>query len=660
MNSSLPATGLYDVTKRGAVAPDYSDAEARYRAMLLNELQLAYNTREQTHMELNDKSYSEYYLINRQQDMAYNPPKKNASDSRIVTGIIHEKDNTIESLIRDMNLQPKVEVFNHDDTALEDFATFATARLKKSLEKENFSDKIGDFARINVSQGNVFISEEKKCEYNVKKVPVANPDDPTKLKWTTVVEKGDEYCEAIAIPNTAVFATNLLENDQHKQGRIFVVLHLPKASVEHQYSKFPRWQSVPTYPTTTIVPNVTGNFGDFYLQQPAAGYVEYILMQSEVLNEWQVFINGVMMYPVQEENGKIVGFPLTYFSPSGSYTIVKGDNEKIPFFYYSKSVPTKNEVKEEVANEFLRIAVHKFRYSAFPSIGNNSDKVLPANIWDPSVVVPDIESKDISVLNPNGRLDQADFSFYEMIMNSIDETSVSKSVEGTNNADITATQYVDQKKENLKKLGITIDATMKFLQEIYWLRLWNEIEYLDKKSEKWSVEDQQFYEAYDSFMSEEVMDGQKGQVQFNLVDDVSGYDPYEMFKEEQLSANPVRKMYINAKDAKETLKRLKDKIKIRVVAEPDGQNQSLIGILFNLLTGYANLHGGVIPNLNYEYLDKIIGQNSGFEGNKLFTKVPLQSIMGAPGMMPENGTSATPGLPAKPKPPQNSILAGAN
>ena len=103
-NDTPKVSSLYDTQKRGAVPPEYSDSENKYRSLLLNNLMLAYNIREQFHQELNDKSYSEYYLINRQQDMAYNPPKRNASDSRIVTGVIHEKDNTILSIINDMNL----------------------------------------------------------------------------------------------------------------------------------------------------------------------------------------------------------------------------------------------------------------------------------------------------------------------------------------------------------------------------------------------------------------------------------------------------------------------------------------------------------------------------------------------------------------------------
>lgn len=669
-DDTTKVSSLYDTQKRGAVAPDYSDNENKYRSLLLNNLMLAYNIREQFHQELNDKSYSEYYLINRQQDMAYNPPKRNASDSRIVTGVIHEKDNTILSIISDMNLQPKVRIYDKDNKKLDELSNLLTARIKKSLTKENFDEKKSEFFKLLLSQGNVFVIDEKKTKYETKKVLTQNAKDPSKSKWTTVIEQGESFCEAVAIPNTAVFMPNLLENDLKKQPYIYMVFHMPRVSVEQVYRDYSRWQNVPKYPTKTVPPNTNGMWGDFYLQQPQAEFCEVIIYQSMPNNEYQVFINGVMMLPVQEEDNKVVGFPLTYYSPAGEYTLVKGDNEKIPFFAYSKSVPTKNEVKEEVANELLRIMVHKMRYSAFPSIGNNADKVLPTNIWDPSTIIPDLKSSDLSILNPNGSITQSDFSFYQLILNSIDDTSISRSLEGTQTNNQTATQYVDQKKEALKKLGISIDGAMETLRDIYWLRLWNEIEYLDQKISKWSHEDMELKQVYDSFSSEEDIEGKMGTVNYNLVEDTGGYDPAQLFQEEFSAAKPVRNIYVNPVKVKEIVKRLKDYIYIDVVSEPSGQNMSLLGVLFNVLMQYMQVKGGPISNLNFDYIDAIIGQNSGFDADKLFidqqkealANPMIDPITGQPiqGGSPEisgAGYQSQPGMVQLPKPPQNNILA---
>ncbi|MGV8130839.1 MAG: hypothetical protein ACP5N7_01935 [Candidatus Pacearchaeota archaeon] len=675
MDQVLTVSSLYDTQTRGAPPPDYSDAEGQYRSTILNNLQLAYNIREQYHMELNDMSYSQYYLINKQSDMAYNPPKRNASDSRIVTGIVHEKDSTIQSIIVDMNLQPKICFYDKGDEILTELGQMLTARVKKSLEQENFKEKLSEYIRILLSQGNAFIIDERKKKYEAKKIFNKDGTNPAKSKWTTVIEEGDEYCETVAIPNTAVFMPNLLENDLHKQPYIFMVVHMPKVSVEQVYRDYPRWKNVPKFPTNTIPPNTNGIWGDFYLQQPQKEFCEVIIYQSEPNNEYQVFINGVMMLPVQEFDGKITGFPLTYYSPSGTYTIVKGDNEKIPFFAYSKSIPSKNEVKESVANELLRLMVHKMRYSAFPSIGNNADKVLPTNIWDPSTIIPDLKATDLSVLNPNGSITQADFSFYQLISNSIDETSVSKSLEGAQSANQTATQYVDQKKEALKKLGISIDGAMDMLREIYWLRLWNELEYFDKKVKKWSHEDQEFIDAYDSFIASESIGGEMGQINYSLVDNPEEQDMEAQFKNEFNSSKPMRTKYVNPKKVKDFVKRLKDMVYIEVLSEPMGQNTALLGILFNNLMQYAQVQGGPVKNLNYDYIDSIIGENSGFDADKIFLKEKPAELsmpmidpttgLPIPGAAGQAMPGGTPGIPSPagsvqlPKVPQNNILANA-
>lgn len=660
---------LYNVEKRGSEIPDYSPAEVNYRNDILNKLQMSYNIRERSHSELNDKTYSEYYLINRQQDMAYNPPKKNPGDSRLVTGITHEKDNTIQQLIVDMNLQPQLEAYDQDDPEMKDWASFLTSLVKKSLKKEGFKKKFADYVRVNISQGNAFILEQRTKKYETRKVPIGNAPSPYLQKFNTITEMTDEYCESVGVPNTAVYLANLLEPELAKQEYVFVVLHMPTTSVAQMFKDFPRWESVPKTPTWTVPANTDGLWGDYWLQQPAKDYTEVIVYMNKPNNECQWFLNGTMMYPIEEKGGKIIGFPLTYFSPSGEYMLTKWNNERIPFFAYAKGIPTKNEVKEETANEFLRIATHKFRYSAFPSLGNNTDKIMPANIWDPSVIIPDVRGEDLSVLNPNGTLTQPDFSFYEMIMNSIDETSISKSLEGSNNQNVTATQYVDQKKENLKKLGITIDGTIEGLRDFFWLRLMNEMFYIDQKKKIYSKDEQKLIEMYDSFLGEDMPNGRP--TQFNLVDTLPKLDPYQMFMQEHQNPTKPRQMYIDPKKMKEVWLKIKDRFYMNVVSQPDGQNQSLLGILFNLLTQYQTLRGGVIPNLNWDYMDKLIDENSGFQSNKLFTKVPVNQmaqIMPAMGgnMPGVDGQNVPPGMftppskmPSKPKAPQNSLLANA-
>lgn len=640
---------LYDVQKRGTVAPDYSRAETYYRSDVLTKLQNAYVLREGTHMELNDMTYSEYYLINRQQDMAYNPPKRNAADSRIVSGVTHEKDSTILSLLMALNLQPRVRVFDNKDTELVDASTVMTAHLKKSLIKDKFKDKMPKLLRVNISQGNVFAQVKRDLRWCAKKVQTNKTDDPAKKQFKTILEKKDYGCTAVLIPNTGIFFPNLLETDFEKQPYIFSVMHLPTDDVAQVFKDFPRWKNIPKYPSQTVPVNVNGLWGDYFLQVPVQNYTEVIVYENKAKNEANVYLNGVQMFPVTEQDGMVLGYPLTEFSPSGNYDIVKGDNELIPFFAYGKSTPAKTQVKEETINELMRLMVYKMRQAAKPPIGNNSDKVLQANVWDPGVVTPDIRKDDLSILTPNAGITSADFSFYELVQKSIADSSVSASVEGTNtDQGLTATQYLDQKKENLKKLGLSIDNTISFLSRLYWLFLYEEISYLDVKNKQYDPEEEAFIEAYQSFSVDHKIDGMTGRLKINLVDDNSMRDGNEYFKNQTTMEDkadvPTREFYVRPDYIKGIMNNLSNKIYIDVVAEPEGQGQQLLSSLFNLLTEYANLRGGDTQNIDWDYIESLIGENSGFEQTKIFKKAPPIQMqpegMLPPGTPPPNTASA--------------------
>lgn len=315
------------------------------------------------------------------------------------------------------------------------------------------------------------------------------------------------------------------------------------------------------------------------------------------------------------------------------------------------------------------------RQAARPPIGNNSDKILQSNVWDPGMVTPDIRAEDMSILTPNAGITVADFSFYKLISESISQSSVSESIEGANdNPNITATQYIDQKKQSLKKLGLSIDNTIAWLKEIYWMRLFNEMQYITTKTEKYNAETGKLVEAYNDFMIEDTaVDGSKSRVQVKFVDDNTQRDSQGVLDEESEMSIPTKIMYVRPSYIKELVENLRDKMYIDVVSEPEGQNQSLLAILFNLLTEYANLRGGNIPNLNYDYLDTIVGQNSGFQSDKLFLKnlppAPMNPMMGPDGMPIDPSGGSAPGVKGKPSAPKlprnpsmnkgNSVLANA-
>lgn len=635
-------SSYYNLELRGTKAPDYTLAEATYRSERLSELNNAYVTREQPLMEMNNLAYSQSDLINFQADLAFNPPKKNPADSRIVSGYVREKDRTVTSVIMDMNFQPRVMAFDKRNTTLVDACQIFTARLKKTLIQMNFKDELENIASLLVARGNVFVDTRKQEKWKVNKIRTGKKIEGVvnqKVTWKTVYEKEYDYCSIDVLPNTAVFPMNLRGPGLKEQPRVYTVRHYPISELARRFKNNPRWASVPKTATTTVPTTVNGIWGDWWLQQPADGYGELIVMQSPVFNEFQEWVNGVQMHPVQQEGNLISGYPLTEVSPSGNWTLCKGDYERIPFFFFSKSNPDKNFVKEEELNEVMRLMVLMLRQKTQPSVGNNTNRVLQPNIWDPNMIISDIKKEDLSILKPNDGIGQAEFSFYKLLTESIDDTSVSKSLEGQNNKDMTLGQYTDQKKESLKKLGLCLDRVIDLLRQIYWNVLENEIAFLDQKTKQYK-EDGSFLEAYRSFSVEDSVDGRNGNVQVTLMDDTSDIDPYKKAQEEADMPGLNRSYYAKPASLQEIFKRMRDQIYIDVVSAPEGEQQSLLAILFNLLTQYVNLKGGDNRKINFDYIETIIADNSGFDSNKLFleeaVEPPVPSPMGGESMVPQN------------------------
>lgn len=600
-------------------------------------------------MELNNVPYSQYDLINFQCDLAYNPPRINPGDSRIVSGYVREKDRTITSVIMDMNFMPQVTPFDKNDRQLVDACQIFTARIKKTLIQSNFKDEMENMVSLLVARGNVFVDIRKQEKWQVRKIktgsPVIAPLGVQKVTWKTVYEKVCDYCTIDTLPNTSVFPINIREGGMKGQSRVYTVRHYPIAQLAQVFKNNPRWAAVPKTPTTTIPNTINGIWGDWCLKLPINDYGELITMESEVYNEFNCWVNGTQMYPVQLEDGNITGYPLSEISPTGEFTICKGDYERIPFFFFSKSNPDKNFVKEEELNEVMRLMVLMLRQKTQPPIGNNTNRVLQSNMWLPNMIISDIKKDDISILTPHDGIGTAEFSFWKMLTDSIDNTSVSKSIEGAENSDMTLGQYQDQKKESLKKLGLSLDRVVDFLRQVYQRILDNEISYIDQQVKEFK-EDGTFIQAYNSFSIEDSIDGKKGNIKVNLQDDTSSVDPYNEAKREADSQTTTRSYFAKPKDLKDIYKRMRDKIWINVIAQPDGEQNSLLGMLFNLLTQYINV-GGNQQKINFDYLETIIAENSGFDSNKLFLEdsdlppipqVPpgMPGMQGAKQMIPQN------------------------
>jgi len=458
--------------QKEVVPVEYTEEEKAYRQNLIQELCLARDEREQSHAEFDDMTYSEYYDSNKKADLSYIPPKKNKSDKRIVTGITHEKDNTLLSLLLNLELQPRITAFDESDLLLAELGENVEDLVKKSREIEDYVLKRPLIYREMISQGDVFVEETWRQDYRPdRKLGGWKPGDKiTDAKFVVNQEKKCfELAEVNKISGKQVFLGSTKIENIWNQELVATYEEMSRARAEAIYSEWDRWQNVPfSVDNTELVAHSEGVYRDYSwnLSKLDKATVGILKIQKKFSNEYMIMINGVMMLPV--------GYALTEVSPSGEYTLSQGKLEPIPDFAYSKSQPSKTKVDQATLDEFLKLFIIGFQQARKPPMGNTTKKVLPSSIFDAAKITPDLKPDQLFPLIKNAAIGgQGEFQIYNLIKQGIEDKSINKSFEGgSQTGDPTATQLQQEKQQQMLKLGLSIDGVVNLERQMWWKRIY--------------------------------------------------------------------------------------------------------------------------------------------------------------------------------------------
>lgn len=612
----------------------YSKKDMETRTKIIDSLFSSHVDREAPHPQFDGMTYLQYNESNEKADNAYIPPKKNKIDKRVVTGITRQKDNTLISLMLGMNFQPQVRVFDEDDQELLDMSIVYTDLLKKATILENFSDKLPQIYRQLFSQGNVFVRERYIERF--KKIKVLNNTKSfNDTEWKEIYEKEYDGCESEIIDGKKVFLGNIHEPDISKQPYVIVVQHVPREAIESIYKDFDNWKYVPrscSKVNATAVSRINDTiFGDFAFSDVPNNNVEVIEYFDKPNNEYNIMLNGVLMLKS--------GFPMShpYISPSGEYPISKGDLNLFNGFAYAKSIPADTKFSEEILNQQFRIMNIKSEQSAFTPTGNMSGKLLNESIYYPGKITSDVSRRDLEPLIDNPGITNSDFSYFQLLESIISNQSISKSLEGMQMGSTTATQYLDQIKQNFKKLGISIDSVVSIHKKIAYLKLWNILtNWTERIDTKIDASDNTIKNVYRKFSVEREYDGKKGMHVIEMTDDTElpESDDEEENKTIQSDISYMVKEYEDSKSKDNgveyrislinptMLKSMKYKFYIEVIpGETDSSTLRQMTLIKNI-TDAANIFG--MQSLNVEGLKKEFSKTIGIPFEQFFN--PLASI----------------------------------
>jgi hypothetical protein len=533
--------------------PNYTEKEIAYRQSLIQKLTTAQMARNSLHRELNDMDYTTYYDSNLRAANSYIPPKKNPEDTRIVTGTTEEKENTLLSAVLNYNLEPNILSFDDEMMEIDELGKNMEDLIKKSREIEEYDDKRVLIYKEMFDQGTVFVEEQWVEETKItKKLDNVNWNDGVKIKnikWSEKEEDGFAGCQTRLIRGDKVFLGNVKEFDIKRQPYIFTVDMMSYDQAKAIYQNWDRWEYVPKK-ITRLQPTDDSTYRDWTLETVQENFVEIIKFQDKWNNDLMVMLNGVMMLPC--------GFPLTAVSPSGEYTVAKGDVYPISqFFAYSKSIPAKTKVDQEVLDEMLKLIVLKTRKSFMPPMANNTGRVLGRKIFNAGEITNQIDPAKIQTIGDANGVNQAEFNAFEFIKGIVDQKSVSPAFMGENTSGRqTATEILEMKKQQMMKLGLVIWGVISLERQLSWLRIYNILanwtKEQDKKVNAITGKLESVFKAIS--VDTQLEDTQTGRKIIQFTPDAGEYSSESIMEEENmLSQNlrmPVRKVYISPEVAK--------------------------------------------------------------------------------------------------------------
>lgn len=452
-------------------APKLTDVEQAERSFDLNKLYSISQVRESPQPQFDGMGYMKYNETNEMADISFIPAKKNKMDSRIVSGITHEKDSSLLSLVQSFNFEGKVRLYYKNEEQYS-ASNALTAWVRKTRELELYDTKRPVYYRNMFVQGTSFV-REKYIERFVPKKIITGKIDYTaldKVDWVNAgMEKVSDGCVSNIVDGKKVFMEDIRQPNIQLQPGVYTVEYIPREYIRSIWQDNPRWKNVPfkcTPSATTGYITQGSIYSDWTFSEVDYTKCEIIEAFRPFENRYQYYINGVPMLPA--------GFPLKAISPSGLIPIAKGDLDLMNMYAYSKSIPAKTKMDQAVYDEFIRVLLIKFQQSAFVPRGNISDQVLSSNILMPGRLTPDLKPSDIPPLIENPGPTPADFSIVNMLKEQIDSKSISTLLEGNpNGQDVTLGQYMDMQKKQMLKLGGIFDAFINWEKEMLHLRTMN-------------------------------------------------------------------------------------------------------------------------------------------------------------------------------------------
>lgn len=438
-----------------------------YYSKLQRDIHYAQVQRDQKHDELDGMSFIEYYKSNAKAANSYLPPKQNEADIRITSGITKEKVNTILSNLLNYEFEADIEAFDQDDEQVAEIGEVMEDMVKKSekMESQDFDQKIEMIYKELLDQGSVCV-EETQREYTL----------PRKIKG-----KMEDYtikeCSAELICGLDLYFGNIRQPFIEFQPYIVKRRLISRKEAKSLYGHLDRWKFVPDK-ASQILEN--GQVQNWVMFESEPGLVEEVKYMSKWDDDYQLLLNGVMMFPVTKDGAASLSDLIGVCEYPFAYAVL----ESIPNFVYGKSIPAKTKVDQAVYDEFVKMSLIKTRKSYMPPLANNSSTQLSRKIFDAGMITDGIKPEQLQEIGTNTGVTGPEFNMLQFLKSQINDKSVSSVMEGnTGNKNQSATEIATLQKQSMIKQGVSILSVTVLRRKMAWLRLQDIIENWTKETD---------------------------------------------------------------------------------------------------------------------------------------------------------------------------------
>lgn len=461
-------------------AVELSPAEKQYHNDVLPLLRQWRDNRDQARKEWNGMTYPQWLNMCRETELAYVPPKSKDSDIQLNSGLTRQKISTEVDVVLTQNFETKAKAFDQDDIFIDHLGDVLSDLKLKVDELESWVDNRRTIYEGMCTFGSYYTLQLTKFVTDIRKSNVTLADfGKLNIEWNVTTKKNKPVFITIPLESSMVLFADMREPDIQKQSGVAIARIISDSEARSRYGTFDRWGNVPTRQNmnnnSELSALMTAYKSDYSVSQKLGeGEIEEVIFMRATAygNELMIYLNGMPMLPVlalgkiDSRTGRVdvLGFPLTSWSASGKYPIVKWDKIRIPNFAIARGTPGDSQFDQETLDTWIKLVFKKALRSIEPPLGNRSGIRITSDMITSSKVVSGIRKDDIfSILPPElvQGVTNNEFSFYEMMKKELDEKTSTREFAGLGGKTQTATEFTENRKSQLLRFSALIDGVIR-------------------------------------------------------------------------------------------------------------------------------------------------------------------------------------------------------